>query len=237
MDGGVIFSAFFKAIGQFDDPKFRRALFIGLGLTFATLIAIYAVFLTVIQWFLGDTTALPLLGEVTWVSDLASWGSLFLMLGLSVFLMVPVASAITSFFLEDVAKAVEARHYPNLPEVSPVPFWESIKDTVNFMGVLVGLNIVALFVYIMFPPFALFIFWGLNGFLLGAEYFQLTAMRRVGRIRAKQLRRKHILTIWVAGILMAMPLTIPLVNLIIPILGAATFTHIFHMLVKDQTHP
>ena len=27
-----------------------------------------------------------------------------------------------------------------------------------------------------------------------------------------------------------MPLSIPLVNLVIPILGAATFTHIFHKL-------
>ena len=34
------------------------------------------------------------------------------MIGLSVFLMVPVASAFTGFFLEDVAEAVEDRHYP-----------------------------------------------------------------------------------------------------------------------------
>ncbi|SLN68592.1 CysZ-like protein [Roseovarius albus] len=234
MDVGVIFSAFFKALGQMGDHRFRRVLLIGVGLTIALLIGVYAVFLTAAQWFLGDTTTLPLLGGVTWISDLVSWGSVFLMLGLSVFLMVPVASAITSFFLEDVAKAVEARHYPNLPEVPPVPFWEAMKDTVNFLGVLIGLNIVALFIYMLFPPFALFIFWGLNGFLLGTEYFQITAMRRVGRIKAKQLRRKHLLTIWVAGILMAMPLSIPLVNLIIPILGAATFTHIFHVLVRED---
>ena len=30
--------------------------------------------------------------------------------------------------------------------------------------------------------------------------------------------------------LMALPLSIPLVNLVIPILGAATFTHLFHRL-------
>jgi CysZ protein len=34
------------------------------------------------------------------------------MIGLSVFLMVPVASMFTGLFLEDVAAAVEARHYP-----------------------------------------------------------------------------------------------------------------------------
>ena len=39
-----------------------------------------------------------------------------------------------------------------------------------------------------------------------------------------------VLTIWVAGILMALPLTIPVMNLIVPILGVATYTHIFHRL-------
>ncbi len=235
MDVSVIFSAFFKALGQLGDHRFRRVLFVGIGLTFAVLIGVYAIFLTTMQWLLGESTTLPILGEVHWVNDLVSWGSLFLMLGLSVFLMVPVASAITSFFLEDVAKAVEARHYPDLPKVAPVPLWDAMRDTVNFLGVLIGLNIVAVGLYLLFPPLALFIFWGLNGLLLGAEYFQLAAMRRVGRLRAKQLRRKHILTIWLAGILMAMPLSIPLVNLIIPILGAATFTHIFHKLTRYET--
>jgi len=31
---------------------------------------------------------------------------------------------------------------------------------------------------------------------------------------------------------MAVPLTFPLINLIIPILGAATFTHLFHRLAQ-----
>ena len=61
-----------------------------------------------------------------------------LMLVLSVFLMVPVASAITSMFLDEVAAAVEARHYPHLPPVPGVPFYDSVKDTLNFLGVIIG---------------------------------------------------------------------------------------------------
>ncbi|MEC8195967.1 MAG: hypothetical protein VX228_06545, partial [Pseudomonadota bacterium] len=41
---------------------------------------------------------------------------------------------------------------------------------------------------------------------------------------------KHMGTIWLAGTLMAMPLVVPLLNLVIPILGAATFTHLYHQL-------
>jgi CysZ protein len=68
--------------------------------------------------------------------------------------------------------------------------------------------------------------------LLGREYFTLAAIRRVGRTEAKRLRGKHGLTIWAAGVLMAIPLSVPLLNLVIPILGAATFTHLFHQLAS-----
>ncbi|KJS40497.1 MAG: membrane protein [Roseovarius sp. BRH_c41] len=224
----MIFTSFFKAVGQIGDPRFRKVLLLGVGLTLALLIATYAGVLWLIQAAVGDSTTLPLLGEVTWLGDLLSGASFLLMIVLSVFLMVPVASAITSMFLDEVAQAVEDRHYPHLPPASIVPFGEALRDTINFLGVIIGANIVALILYAIFTPFALFIFWALNGYLLGMEYFQLVAMRRVGREGAKSLRRKHRMTIWAAGVLMAMPLSVPLVNLLIPILGAATFTHIFH---------
>jgi uncharacterized protein involved in cysteine biosynthesis len=150
------------------------------------------------------------------------------MVVLSVFLMVPVASAITSMFLDEVAAAVEDRHYPDLPPVSGPSFGEGFKDTVNFLGVILFANTLALVLYAMAPPFAVFIFWGLNGYLLGMEYFTLAAIRREGRAGAVRLRKKHRLTIWAAGVLMAMPLSVPVMNLVIPILGAATFTHIYH---------
>ncbi|MAU50910.1 MAG: hypothetical protein CMN17_00705 [Roseovarius sp.] len=224
----MILSAFLKTLGQTGDPRFRKVLLLGIGLTLALLVAVYAGVLWLIQATVGDTTVLPLIGEVTWLGDLLSGASILLMLVLSAFLMVPVASAITSMFLDEVAQAVEDRHYPGLPPVPALPLGEALKDTVNFLGVIVGANLLALILYALFTPFALFIFWGLNGYLLGMEYFQLAAMRREGRAAAMALRRKHRLTIWAAGVLMAMPLSVPLVNLLIPILGAATFTHIYH---------
>ncbi len=229
----MIFDAFFKTLGQSGDPRFRRVLFKGLGLTIGLLVAAYAGFVVLIQWLVGPDATLPLVGQVTWLDDLLSVGSLFVMLLLSVFLMVPVASAITSLFLEDVAQAVEDKHYPALPPAAKVPFWDGVKDTVNFLGLLIAANLLAIVLYLLFPPAMLFIFWGLNGFLLGREYFTLAAARRIGTAEAKKLRRRHAGTIWVAGTLMAMPLSVPLLNLIIPILGAATFTHLYHALSRQ----
>jgi len=226
----MIFASFFKALGQAGDRRFRKVLLLGVGLTLAVLIAVYAAFLWFLQAMVGDTQTVPLLGEVTWINDLLGWSSLGLMLILSIFLMVPVASAITSMFLDEVAQAVEDRHYPALPAPPKQPLWDQFRDTVNFLGVIIAANIVALIIYIPFAPFAPFIFWALNGFLLGMEYFQLAAMRRLGREKAREMRKRNRWIIWGAGILMAMPLSVPLVNLIIPILGAATFTHLYHAL-------
>ncbi|PJI92591.1 uncharacterized protein involved in cysteine biosynthesis [Yoonia maricola] len=224
----MIFASFLKAIAQLPDQRFRSVLWRGIGLTIALLVAIYAGLLWLIEWLTAEPITLPGVGEVTWLGDLLGWGSLGLVIVMSIFLMVPVASAITSLFLDEVAQAVEDKHFPGLPDIPHVSFWDGLRDTVNFLGVLVAANIFAFILYAIFPFAAIFIFYALNGYLLGREYFQLAAMRRIGRAAAKNLRKQHSAKIWLAGCLMAVPLTFPLINLIIPILGAATFTHLYH---------
>lgn len=227
---GVIFSSFFAALGQIGDRRFRKVLFLGLGLTIALLFLAYLGLIGFLNWIgLADWIA-SWFGDRAWIGSAIGAGSFLAMIVLSVFLMVPVASAITSMFLDQVADAVEDKHYAHLPDVPSLPLSEAVMDTLSFLGILIVANIFALLLYVALPPLAPFIFWGLNGFLLGREYFTVAAMRRVGRDGAKDLRRKHAVTIWAAGILMAIPLSVPLVNLLVPILGAATFTHIYHRL-------
>ncbi|HGG65332.1 MAG TPA: hypothetical protein ENK34_12240 [Rhodobacteraceae bacterium] len=228
----MIFSDFAKAVSQLTDPRFLRVLLFGLAMTIALLFGFYAGFLWLIDNLAPDTLTIPFVGEVTWLKDLLSWGSVGFMLILSFFLMIPVASAFTGLFLEDIAKAVERRYYPDLPPAPRIPFRENVIDTLNFLGVLIGANILAILVYAIANVASPMVFWALNGFLLGREYFQLAAMRRLGRDGAKALRKQHSGVIWMAGVLMVVPLTIPVVNLFVPILGAATFTHLFHRLQK-----
>ena len=172
---------------------------------------------------------------MTWASDVMSWASVLAMLVMSIFLMIPVASAIISLFLEHVVQAVEDKHYPDLPTVAGMPLGEAFFDMVNFLLVLLAANLIALLLYALFFPVAPFIFWGLNGFLLGREYFQMVATRRLGRAEAKALRKRHTGKIWLAGTLVAVPLSVPLVNLVIPILAVATFTHLFHQLATGSS--
>ena len=220
-------------MGQIGDSRFRKVLWRGIALTVGLLAVITAVLVWGIGWMVGDAVTLPLLGEVQWVDNVLSWAFVALMIGLSVFLMVPVASAFVSMFLDEVADAVEDRHYPDLPRVKGPPLSDEIRDGLSAFGVLIVANIVALVLTMVLPIAGLPVFFALNGFLLGREYFTLAAMRRVGRAEAKRLRRRHAMTIWAGGTLMAIPLSLPLVNLVIPILGAATFTHIFHAVARD----
>ncbi len=226
----MIFTDFFKALTQLGDRRFRRVLWLGVALSLALLTGVYALALMLIQWALPETLSIPLVGPVEGLHSLLSWASALFMLGMSVFLMMPVASVFTGLFLEDVAKAVEDRHYPDLPPVPRLPLSDGLIDSLNFFGLLVAVNFGAFILYGFAGPFVPVVFWAVNGLLLGREYFTLVAMRRLGRAGAKALRRRHAGQIWLAGILMAAPLSVPLVNLLIPVLGAATFTHLFHRL-------
>lgn len=226
----MILGDFVRALAQLGDPRFRRVLWLGLALSVALLVAAYAGFLWIIEQTDPGNLVLPVIGPVTWLGDLLGWASLFLMLFLSAFLMIPVASAITSLFLDDVAQAVEDRHYPHLATPPRVSFAEGLRDTVNFLGLLLAANTMGLMLYVLVPVATPFLFYGINGYLLGREYFQIAAMRREGRAGAMALRRRHRGTVWLAGILMCLPLSIPLVNLLVPVLGAATFTHLYHRL-------
>ena len=226
----MIAEAIRKALGQLGDPRFRRVLLLGVGLTVALLFGATLLFVWLVGWFVPDTVTLPWIGEIAWIDDAASWAVVPLMLVLSVFLMVPVASAFTGIFLDDVTDAVEARHYPELGPAPRVPFGTALRDSAGFLGVIVAANLVALVPYLLLAPLAPVIFLALNGYLLGREYFQLVAMRRLGRAGAKAARRRHAGKIWLAGAVMALPLTVPVANLLVPVIGAAAFTHLFHRL-------
>ncbi len=221
------------ALGQLADRRFLKVFFLGLGLTIALLAGATWALVQLVGWFLPENFTLfgysfGLPGEIFSVATIG------VMLLASVFLMVPVASAFTGLFLDEVAEAVETRHYPHLPPAPPINWGEVLLESISFLGLIIAVNLVALILYFMVGPFAPILFWIVNGFLLGREYFQLVAMRRVGRAGARAARRRHMPEIWLTGALMAAPLSIPVVNLFVPILGAATFTHLYHRLESPE---
>ena len=229
----MIWASFTAALGQMGDPRFLRVLALGLALTVALLFGVYGATLWLLDWLAPETISIPFVGPVGGIDTLIGIGSILLMIGLSVFLMVPVASAFSSLFLDSVAQAVEDRHYPTLPAARSLPLTDTIIGSINFFGLVVFLNVLALIGYVFAGPLAPVLFWVVNGYLLGREYFSLAAERRLPKAEARALRKANGGRVWLAGILMAAPLSVPIVNLIIPLLGAATFTHLFHRLAQQ----
>jgi CysZ protein len=222
------------ALAQMGDPRFQRVLWRGVGLALLLLAALSALLLWLLAWALPDSFSLPWIGEITWLDNLAGWAAVPVVLVLSVILMVPVASAMTSLFLEEVAEAVEDRHYPGLPPVRPQSWADTLRESASAFGVVILANALALVAYLLLAPLAPVIFVALNGYLLGREYFQVAALRREGPEGARRMLRANQGKVWLAGCLMAIPLVIPILNLLVPTLGAATFTHLYHRLRRQS---
>ena len=219
---------FGRAVAQLRDPRFLGVLLKALAITVIGLALVFWAVMAGLGWLLPESVALPWIGPVRFLDDLASLAAVGLMLVLSVVLMVPTAAAVVGFFLEEVAEAVEAEHYPGLAPVAGPGLSAQIGDALRFFALVVAVNLAALVVYLLLPPLAPFVFWLVNGFLLGREYFQLVAMRRLGPEGAARLRRANAGRIWLAGTAMAVPLSVPVLNLLVPILGVAVFTHQLH---------
>lgn len=219
-----------RALGQLGDRRFLGVLALGTGLSIALLFGFTVLFAWVAGALVPDNFSLPWIGEITWLDNAASFAVIPVMIGASIFLMVPVASAFTGLFLDRVVDAVEAVHYPNATPAQLNSWFAVLTDSLRFLGLIVGVNLLALILYLIFAPFAPVIFWAVNGLLLGREYATLVAQRRMSLSDAQAFRRRNVIQIWGLGTLMAIPLTIPVVNLLVPILGVAAFTHLVYRL-------
>ncbi|WP_330629614.1 MULTISPECIES: EI24 domain-containing protein [Thioclava] len=234
----MIFSSIRHAVEDVFRPGALKVLGLGVGLSVGLLVLVTVLFTWVVGAITPDHFTLPFTHyQIGFVNDVASLATIGLMLVLSIFLMIPVASAFTGLFLEDVAALVEEAHYPDLPQIRKFTLAETIADSLRFLGVVIVANLVAFTVYFFILPFAPLLFFGLNGYLLGREYFQMAAARRLRKEQVQALYLKHRWTVWMTGALMAVVLTIPVVNLVVPVLGAATFTHLYHRLTGQVPRP
>jgi uncharacterized protein involved in cysteine biosynthesis len=209
--------AFPRAFGQLFDPRIVRILGVALLLS----LAIFAALWVGIGWALMQTAVTSLPGVETLLDLLGGMATLLL----SWFLFPVVASAMIGLFLESVAAAVEARHYPGLPPPRGVGFFRGLIVSLRFLAIALVLNVLLLGVLIVLPATYPLVFLVVNGYLLGREYFELAALRRVDPLVATALRRKHRLSLLAGGGVIAMLLMAPIVNLLAPVVAVMAMVH------------
>lgn len=217
-------SAVVKALSQLSDPPIRRVITLTLLLA---LLAI-ALLLALAWWLVGWLSGLH-----GWWGDAAQFGGVLATVFIAWFTFPALAATIASLFSDDVIDAVEARHFPSRPRGKPVPLLASILDGLKLAALSLLINLVAL-PFLFVPPLYAAISWGLGGYLLGREYFEMVAFRRLSRQEAHDLLRRHRGRFTLAGILIAIVLTIPILNLIAPVIATAFMVHLAESVVNQR---
>ena len=224
----MVVRAFTRGWSDLLRPSILRLVALGLALTILLFVLLQAgIFWLVRIWLPGGFT-LPWLGPVD-LGNVMSWGSLALFPVIGFFLMAPVAAGFSGLFAENVAEAVEDLHYPHRRSASP-DFWDGLLESLAVAAAVLGVAILSLMLTPFLGPLAPLLFYGANGWLLGREFFQMAARRHLPDAQAQALRRAHGGRVTLTGVLVAVGLTVPIVNIALPLLAAATFTHLFHMI-------
>jgi CysZ protein len=213
------------AFEQLGDPRIRGILIQAVLVS----LAIFVALMFGLNWALSGIDVVGI-GWLDAIIRVLSGAGAFV-LGLMFF--PAFAGLVISFMLEPIARAVEARHYPALPAAREEPMAETIANALRFTGVTVALNLLALVVIvpmlvsIVLIPFIPFVFYGLNGYLLGREYFEFASVRRLDPATGRSLRRRYRIRIFLCGLAIALLMTVPVVNWLMPVVAAAYMVHVF----------
>jgi len=224
-----MFAAVEKSFAQLGDPKLRWVILKSLGIALLFYVVIW-----VATWFLVaaiPTVDISWLGQTgnRWLNELLHFLAGLAAFVLPLFLFPACFGIVVSLFLEEVADAVEERHYPQLGKAPGIPLWVGIWSGVKFFLLLVGINLALLPIYLIllfFPIASVALFCVVNGYLCSVEYFELVGLRRQPMADVNALRRSHRGHVWFAGILIAAAGIVPFLNLLAPILGTALMVHV-----------
>lgn len=208
----------FRAIAQLNDRVFLgvvwRSLLLSL-LAFAGLLAGSV-------WLVQAWTAQG--GWLGWFVGLLGGVAVLLV---AIWLYVPVALLIATFYLDRIAGAVERRYYPAMPPPVGAPLAEQGWDGVVLSGQVLVLQVATLIASVLLPGVGLVLGFIVTGWAIGRGLFVGVAMRRMSRPDALALYRRRWLAAVVPGILLALASTLPPLNLLVPVVGIAAMVHVF----------
>lgn len=216
------------AAGQIFGRDFRSVLWKSLALTIALLIVVWIVVEALVSSLLT-----PVLGPWPWIATGILWAlgaGMFIGAG---FLIGPVAALFAGIFLDDIAERVERRHYPSDPPGTPMPLLPGLWLTARFTIVVIAANLLAL-ALILLPGVNIAIFFLTNAYLLGREYFQFASLRFRSETEAGELRRRHGLEIFLAGLVIAGFMAVPVLNLATPLFATALMVHLHKAISQDE---
>ena len=233
----MILDAARAAASQLFSAEFRTVFLKTLGLTLLALVALWFGIREVFDWLAWPWIDAMLPGLPSWTGWLGLIAAIIAGIGLALglaLLIAPATAIVAGLFLDDVAEVVEKTNYPNDRPGHPVPALRALVLALKFFGIVILGNIVALFLLFV-PGVNIGAFFLVNGYLLGREFFEFAAMRFRSEQDAKDLRRRNAGTVFLAGLVVAAFLAVPILNLLTPLFAAAMMVHL-HKSVSVAEH-
>jgi len=152
----------------------------------------------------------------------------------AVFLMPAVTAFVGSFFVDDVADAIERQDYPADRPGKALALYLALGEGIRFALLSIAVYLGALpLVLLAGAGFAIMLF--ANAYLLGREYFELAAMRFHTPREARRLRKHNAVAVFLAGLVIAVFVSIPVVNLATPIFAMILMVHMHKRLAGART--
>lgn len=215
-------------------PETRSVFWKTLGLTILVLIGVWFGLRELFEFYVWPYFAVYFAGGPDWTSWLTFIAAIVagIVLALALALLIaPITALIAGLFLDDVAEVIEKRDYPGERAGEALPIGQAITGSIKFLGVVIVGNIIALFL-LFIPGINLVAFFLVNGYLLGREFFEFAAMRFRSPVEARAFRAKHSSTVFLAGLLIACFLAVPIVNLLTPLFAAGLMVHLHKAVSK-----
>jgi len=220
-----------KALSQMMSPPFRTVLMKSIGLAAVLLVVVAIALQRLVAWLagggelwlqahLGERMHMPL-DVLFWILAIAA--ALGLVAGV-IFLMPAVAALVAGLFGDEIADQVERTYYPDEPPGSPVPIARATLEAVKIALLSVAVYLAAL-PFLLVAGAGVIVFFIATAYLQGRQYFELAAMRFHPAAEAKALRKAHQASVFLAGMLIALFVSIPIVNLATPLFGTAFMVH------------
>jgi uncharacterized protein involved in cysteine biosynthesis len=225
-----MFEAAGKALSQMFSPPFRRVLLKSIGLALVTIVLI-GIGLNRLLVFLADSGAAwaeATTGAHTpwqilaWVLSFAA--TLGIITG-AVFLMPAVTAFVGTFFVDEIAEEVERSSYPADAPGRALPLSRALIEGIETALLSIAVYLCAL-PFLLAAGLGIAIMFLATAYLLGREYFLLAAMRFRPPAEAKAMRRAERASVFLAGIAIALFVSIPIVNLATPLFAMAMMVHV-----------
>jgi CysZ protein len=200
----------------------RPSVMIIMAVCFIVTAALLVSFIASVKWAFGSIELVSIGFIDTAIDYLGGIGATII----AWFLFPLLTPIIASLFCDITAKKIEQKDYAGKLQPIKQSITANLISAILFTLKSLFLNILCLPFYFI-PLLNIFIYYLLNSYLLGREFFEIAANRYIEPSAVNSLRRKNRFAVMSAGLMITFATNLPMINLVAPIIAIVLMMHLF----------